>query len=82
MPESYKWMDGLGLGWKSPQPLILRAPLCGANKGSKVQCFHFRLMASMILLILPKSPILSCLYLGVDLKSQGYGEVLIESLGL
>ena len=28
MLESYKWQDG----WKSLQALILRAPLCGANK--------------------------------------------------
>ena len=33
MLESYKW-QGLGwMGWKSLQALILRAPLCGANKG-------------------------------------------------
>ena len=32
MLESYKW-DGLdGMGWKSLKALILRAPLCGANK--------------------------------------------------
>ena len=30
MFKSYKW-QGLGMGWKSPQALILRAPLCGAN---------------------------------------------------
>ena len=34
MLESYKW-DGLdGMGWKSLKALILRAPLCGANKVS------------------------------------------------
>ena len=33
MLESYKWMDGW-MGWKSPQALILRAPLCGANNRS------------------------------------------------
>ena len=34
MLKSYKWMGwmGLGLGWKSLSALILRAPLCGANK--------------------------------------------------
>ena len=33
MLESYKWIGyGMGLGWKSLQALILRAPLCGANK--------------------------------------------------
>ena len=32
MLKSYKW-DGLdGMGWKSLKALILRAPLCGANK--------------------------------------------------
>ena len=32
MLESYKWMGWDGMGWKSLQALILRAPLCGANK--------------------------------------------------
>ena len=36
MLESYKWMgwvwDGMGMGWKSLRGVILRAPLCGANK--------------------------------------------------
>ena len=34
MLKSYKW-DGMGLGWdgrKSLKGVILRAPLCGANK--------------------------------------------------
>ena len=31
MLESYKWD---GWDWKSPQALILRAPLCGANKNT------------------------------------------------
>ena len=36
MLESYKW-DGLdGMGWKSLKALILRAPLCGANKQLKL----------------------------------------------
>ena len=25
--------DGMGMGWKSLRGVILRAPLCGANKG-------------------------------------------------
>ena len=36
MLESYKWdWDGYGMGWdgrKSLKGVILRAPLCGANK--------------------------------------------------
>ena len=32
MLESYKWMGWIGLDWKSLKALILRAPLCGANK--------------------------------------------------
>ena len=40
MPESYKWIgldwDWIGIGWKSLQALILRAPLCGANNDQTV----------------------------------------------
>ena len=36
MLESYKWMGWVwvwdGMGWKSLKGVILRAPLCGANK--------------------------------------------------
>ena len=35
MLESYKWMGWVGWDWKSLKALILRAPLCGANKGQK-----------------------------------------------
>ena len=29
---SYKWMDGMGLGWKSLCGATIRASLCDANK--------------------------------------------------
>ena len=41
MLESYKWMGWVwvwdGMGWKSLKGVILRAPLCGANKEVKKQ---------------------------------------------
>ena len=39
-PWCYKWIGyGLGMDWKSLQALILRAPLCGANKYNMLASF-------------------------------------------
>ena len=52
MLESYKWMglgwDGYGMGWKSLRGVILRAPLCGANKKEKL-CFVISSILDIIL---------------------------------
>ena len=40
-------MDGIGLDWKSLKALILRAPLCGANKNeglSQVSKINFKIL--------------------------------------